>query len=112
MARGWVTLGKGWADETHLGVGDRITLDGPSGTVHTKVAGIVDTVLFGGQTVGMSLQTLDRAYGVTDDSELALKATSAAALPVLRQKVEQIVQRRYPNLAVLSNEELKTKVEA
>jgi putative ABC transport system permease protein len=111
MAQGWVTLGKGWAQETNLGVGDPITLRGPSGTVHTKVAGIVDTVLFGGQTVGMSLQTLDRAYGVTADSELALKATSAGARPVLRRKVEDIVERRYPNLAVLSNEQLKSKVE-
>jgi len=111
LARGWVTLGKGWADETHLGVGDSITVRGPSGTVHTKVAGVVETVLFGGQTVGMSLHTLDRTYGVTADSELALKAASAAARPVLRSKVERIVERRFPNLAVLSNDELKSKVE-
>jgi putative ABC transport system permease protein len=111
VARGWVTIGKGWAQETHLGVGDQLTVRGPSGTVHARVAGIVDTVLFGGQTVGMSLHTLDRTYGVTGDSELALKATSAAARPVLRTKVERIVDRRYPNLAVLSNDELKSKVE-
>jgi putative ABC transport system permease protein len=112
MERGWVTLGKGWAQETGLGVGDPITIRGPSGTVRTRVAGIVETVLFGGQTVGMSLRTLERTYGVTADSELALKATSAAARPALRRKVELIVERRYPNLAVLSNDELKSKVES
>jgi putative ABC transport system permease protein len=111
LAGGWVTVGKGWAQETDLGVGDAITVRGPSGTVHTRVAGIVETVLFGGQTVGMSLQTLNRAYGVTADSELALKATSADARPTLMRKVERIVERRYPNLAVLSNDELKSKVE-
>jgi putative ABC transport system permease protein len=111
MEHGWVTLGKGWADETGLGVGDRITLQGPSGTRRTRVAGVVDTVVFGGQTVSMSVRTLRQVYGVTADSELALKATSAAARPALRHRVERIVRRDYPNLAVLSNDELKSKVE-
>ena len=111
MARGWVTLGKGWADETGLGVGDPITLRGPSGTRRTRVAGVVDTVVFGGQTVSMSLRTMRSVYGVTADSELALKATSAAARPALRHRVERIVGHDYPNLAVLSNDELKSKVE-
>jgi putative ABC transport system permease protein len=111
LDHGWVTLGKGWADETDLGVGDRITLRGPSGTRRARVAGIVDTVVFGGQTIGMSLKTLRRVYGVTADSELALKATSASARPVLRHRVERVVRRDYPNLAVLSNDQLKSNVE-
>ncbi len=111
LARGWVTVGKGWADETGLGVGDEITLRGPSGTLHSRVAGIVRTVVFGGQTVGMSLRTMRAVYGVTADSELALKATSASARPILRRRVERIVRRHYPNLAVLSNDELKSRVE-
>jgi putative ABC transport system permease protein len=111
LDRGWVTLGKGWADETDLGVGDPITLHGPSGSRHTRVAGIVKTVIFGGQTVGMSLRTMRAVYGVTADSELALKATSAAARPILRRRVERITRRDYPNLAVLSNDQLKSKVE-
>jgi putative ABC transport system permease protein len=111
MERGWVTIGKGWADETGLQVGDPVTMRGPSGTRRTRVAGVVETVVFGGQTVSMSLRTMRDVYGVTADSELALKATSAAARPVLRDRVERIVSRDYPNLAVLSNEELKSKVE-
>ncbi len=112
LARGWVTLGKGWAQETHLEVGDPITLHGPSGTRHTHVAGIVETVVFGGQTVGMSLRTMRTVFGVTADTELALKATSAPARPILRKRVERIVNRDYPNLAVLSNDQLKSKVES
>ena len=108
---GDVTVGQGQADETGLEVGDPLTLHGPSGTAHTHVAGIVKTVVFGGQTIGMSLHTMRRVYGVTADSELALKATSASARPVLRRKVEHIVKDRYPNLAVLSNEELKSRIE-
>jgi putative ABC transport system permease protein len=111
IGNGQVTLGKGWADETGLGVGDPITLHGPSGTIHSRVAGIVETVVFGGQTIGMSLETMRKVWGVTADSQLALKATSGAARPILRRKVESIVGRRYPNLAVLSNAELKSNVE-
>jgi putative ABC transport system permease protein len=111
LERGWVTIGNGHADEQGLEVGDRIELDGPSGSERTRVAGIVETVVFGGQTVGMSLKTLRDVYGVTGDSELALKAKSEDARPVLERKVERIVERDYPNLSVLSNQELKSDVE-
>jgi putative ABC transport system permease protein len=110
-ASGAVTVGKGYADEEDLEVGDTLRLEGPSGERRARVAGIVETVLFGGQTVGMSLQTMREVYGVTADSELALKATSAADRPVLERKVRSIVRRDYPNLAVLSNDELKGNVE-
>ena len=111
LERGWVTVGQGHADETGLEVGHRIELDGPSGSRRTRVAGIVETVVFGGQTIGMSLETLRDVWGVNADSELALKATSEDARPVLERKVERIVERDYPNLAVLSNEELKSDIE-
>ncbi|MGH2989898.1 MAG: ABC transporter permease, partial [Solirubrobacterales bacterium] len=112
VGRGGVTVGKGFADEEGLGVGDRLELDGPSGSRTARVAGIVETVIFGGQTVGMSLETLRDVYGVTADSELALKATSEEARPALEREVERIVERDYPNLSVLSNEELKSDVES
>jgi putative ABC transport system permease protein len=111
LERGQVTIGEGHADETGLEPGDRIKLDGPSGTRRTRVAGIVETVIFGGQTVGMSLDTMRDVWGVTEDSELALKATSADSRPVLGRKVERIIDRDYPSLAVLSNDELKSQVE-
>lgn len=111
MERGAVTVGKGYADEEDLEVGDELRLEGPSGERRARIAGIVETVLFGGQTVGMSLETMRDVYGVTADSELALKATSPAERPVLERRVRSIVQREYPNLAVLSNEELKANVE-
>jgi putative ABC transport system permease protein len=111
MRRGQVTVGKGFADEEDIAVGDTIRLEGPSGDRRARVAGIVETVLFGGQTVGMSLEVLRKVYGVTADSELALKATSAADRSVLETKVRRIVRKDFPNLAVLSNTELKANVE-
>ena len=112
LERGWVTVGNGYADEEGLEVGDRLKLDGPSGSSTARVAGTVETVVFGGQTVGMSLRTLRDVYGVTSDSELALKATSEEARGELERKVERIVRRDYPNLSVLSNQELKSDVES
>jgi putative ABC transport system permease protein len=49
--------------------------------------------------------------GYNCDTELAQKATSAADRPVLEDKVRRIVRRDFPNLAVLSNDELKADVE-
>jgi putative ABC transport system permease protein len=112
LNRGGVTVGKGYADEKGLEVGDRLRLNGPSGSRTARVGGIVETVVFGGQTVGMSLPTLRDVYGVSADSELALRARSDEARPALERKVERIVQRDYPNLSVLSNQELKSDVES
>ena len=111
IERGEVTVGKGYADEEDLEVGDTLRLEGPSGERKARVAGIVETVLFGGQTVGMSLETMRKVYGVTGDSELALKATSVANRSVLEDKVRRIVRQDFPNLAVLSNTQLKANVE-
>jgi putative ABC transport system permease protein len=75
------------------------------------VAALVETIFAGGQTVGMSLGTMSGVYGVTADSQIALKATSDAARPELERKVERIVDRDHPNLTVLSNDELKGDVQ-
>jgi putative ABC transport system permease protein len=109
---GQVTIGQGYADEAGIEVGDTMVLEGPSSTRRAKVAGIVETVFAGGETVGMSLDTIEDVYGITTDSQLALKATSEDARPVLEKKVEDIVKEDFPNLAVLSNDELKSDIES
>ncbi len=111
LANGDVTLGEGHADEIGLGIGDELTLDGPSGTERARVAGIVETVIFGGQTVGMSLETMRKVYGVNADSELALKSRTPGERAELERKVEAILAEDYPNLVALSNEEVKAEVE-
>jgi len=111
IGRGQVSIGRGYADEEGVEVGDEIVLEGPSGEQRSKVAGIVETVFAGGQTVGMSLQTIEKVYGVTADSDLAVTASSEDARPALEAAVEKVVETDYPNLTVLSNEELKSQVE-
>ncbi|MGZ5309622.1 MAG: ABC transporter permease [Solirubrobacterales bacterium] len=112
IAAGGVTVGRGYADEAGIEVGDAMKLEGPSGTREAKVAGIVDTVFAGGQTVGMSLPTMRRVFGVTADSQIALKATSDDARAPLQRSVEKLLKRDYPNLTALSNDELKSDIES
>ena len=45
---------------------------------------------------GHVARAMREVYGVTADSELALKATSAADRPVLERKVERILRKRLP----------------
>jgi putative ABC transport system permease protein len=111
MSRGAVTVGRGYADEAEIEVGDRLLLEGPSGRRRAPVAAIVETVFAGGQTVSMSLRTMREVFGVTADSEVAIQATSDEARGPLEAKVESVVERDYPNLAVLSNDELKSDIE-
>lgn len=111
IARGAVTVGQGYADEAGIEVGDTMALDGPSGRREAKVAGIVGTVFAGGQTIGMSLQTMRDVFGVTADSQIALKANSKEARDGLQKSVERVLKHEYPNLTALSNDELKSGIE-
>ncbi len=113
MGEGQVTAGKGYAEEGGIEVGDTMELAGPSGSRDAKVAAIVDTVFAGGQTVGMSLETMDEVFGVTADSQLALKATSDSdeVRSTLETKVDGILKQDYPNLTALSNDEFKSDIE-
>ncbi|MDX6653028.1 MAG: putative transport system permease protein [Solirubrobacterales bacterium] len=111
VARGQVTVGETYAKDAGLKVGDRLVLRGGSGSQRTRVAALVKTVVFGGNTIGMSVQTMRRVYGVTADSQLALKARSKADRPLLDRKVHRIVEHDYPQLVALSNDEFKSKIE-
>ncbi len=111
IGRGQVSIGRGYADEAGIEVGEEILIEGPSGTRRAKTAGIVETVFAGGQTVGMSLKTIEDAYGVDADSDLAIKAASEDQRDELEAAVEKIIDADYPNLTVLSNDELKSQVE-
>ena len=112
LERGQITVGDALAEEQRLEVGDRVTLSGSSGRRRVRIAGLVETAIFAGHTVGMSLATMKQIYGVTRDSSLAVKAASAGARPELERRIEAIVERDYPQLQVLSNDELKGEIES
>ena len=112
VARGQVTVAEALAASEGIQPGERITLGGSSGRRRPRVAAIVKTAIFGGQTIGMSLETMEAIYGVTRDTDLAVKAVSAEARPRLERRVERIVDADYPQLQVLSNDELKRDIES
>lgn len=112
VAQGEVTIGKAYADEIGVGPGDELVLDGPSGQRRATIAATVDTIIAGGQTVSMSLETMEDVFGISGDNQLAIKATSPDARPRLQREIGRLLRRDYPNLAVLSNDEIKSEVES
>ena len=112
VGRGALTVGKGYAEEAGIEIGDRMLLEGSSGTVRAPVVAIVDTILAGGQTVSMSLERMARVYGITTDTQIAVKATSPDTRARVKREIEGLIERDYPNLTVLSNDEIKSEVES
>ncbi len=107
---GEVTVGEGLAQVRNYEVGDKIKLLGASDTRKLRIAGIVRTAIFGGMIVGMSLETMKDIYGVTANSALAIKAKSPADRGDLKEGIEKIL-KDYPQLDVLSNDEIKNDIE-
>jgi len=112
VAAGQITVGEPLAKEEKLAVGDAVRLEGPSDERRVRVAGIVETAIFGGNTIGMSLATMKDVYGVTRDTDLAVTAVTPAARPALEREMERIVRADFPQLQVLSNDELKADIES
>ena len=112
VARGQVVIGDALAEDEGLEVGDTVTLRGSSDRRRVRVGGLVETAIFGGQTVSMSLETMREVYGVTRDSSLAVKAASPEERAALEGRIERIVDRDFPQLQLLSNDELKGEIES
>ena len=112
VAAGQVTIGEALAKQEKIEPGDSVRLRGSEGRRRARVAGIVKTAIFGGQTVGMSLETMRAVYGVRKDSSLAIKAASDAGRAALERRVAEILEDDYPQLQVLSNDELKSDIES
>ncbi|MEX2106964.1 MAG: FtsX-like permease family protein [Solirubrobacterales bacterium] len=111
LAAGGVVLGKGYADNIGLGVGDELSLRGASGGRRAPIVGILDTFEASGNEVMVSLRTMERVYGIGTDSQLAIAARSDADRRALSTKVNRLIERDYPNLETVSNVEVKRKYE-
>ena len=111
VGEGALTVGKGYAEEAGIEIGDEMLLEGASGTERAPVVAIVDTILAGGQTVSMSLDKMSRVYGIDSDTQIAVKADSVGDRARVQREIEALLEREYPNLTVLSNDEIKSEVE-
>jgi len=113
VARGGVIVAPGYADAAGLHVGDTVTLPSVAGgTVRAPVVGELRTLSeYGGMLMQMSLATMDRVYGPSDDVQLAITARSPDEAPALRREIDAIIARDYPSLELLSTTELRQKID-
>ena len=106
---GGVILGANYAYKTHLKVGDTIVLRGPRGAREAPIAGITQTLE--PRDLQMSLATMRDIYGVTANSQLAVKAWDSSKAPVLQRRVQRLVDDRYANLELVSLAGRKAEIE-
>jgi putative ABC transport system permease protein len=112
VATGGALIGQSFASAAGLEQGDTFVLRGAAGKQRIPVAGVLDALTpFNGNYVQVSLATMRRVYGEAQDVQLAVKARSAAAAPALERRVQALVDRRYPQLELLSTTDLKRQVE-
>jgi len=112
VERGGVIVGKFYADQAGLSVGDHVTLSGGEGARRARVAGVLDAVgRFQGNEVEMSLATMRDVYGIHEDSQLAVKARSTDQAAALERRIAGIVDRDYPNIELLSTAEVKQQID-
>jgi putative ABC transport system permease protein len=100
MGLGGVILGANYAHKAGLKVGDTLVLHGPRGTRDAPVAGIIETLE--PKEIEMSLATMRDIYGVTADSQLAVKAWNSEQTASLQRHVQQLIDSRYANLELVS----------
>jgi putative ABC transport system permease protein len=109
MAEGGVVPSVNYAKIHGLHVGDRLKLEGPSGTRDAPIVGLVNSLDGGGQTLQVSLATLGSVYGVRNDVQLAVKARSPRERAALATRVDHLLAASYPGTEVLSNAQIKQR---
>lgn len=108
---GGIVVGKGYSDETGIGVGDEVLLEGASGTRRAPVVATVDTLEANGNELTMSLATMKRVFGIASDSILAVTARSPAERERLEVEAKHLLADRYPGFEAVSNTEIKEQYE-
>lgn len=109
LGLGGVILGANYAYKTRLKTGDVITLSGPRGSREAPVVGITQTLE--PRDIQISLATMRDIYGITANSQLAVKAWNASQTPILERRVQKLVDGRYANLELVSLAGRKAEIE-
>jgi putative ABC transport system permease protein len=107
LAAGGVAPARSYAEAQGLETGDRIRLEGPSGSREAPIVGIADTLEAGGSTVQVSLATMAAVYGIRNDAQLIVKAAAPDRREALARRVDTLLAADYPGVEALSNAELK-----
>jgi putative ABC transport system permease protein len=111
LEAGGAIVGEGYSDDTGIGVGDLLTLEGASDTRRVPVVALLDTFEASGNEVLISLRTMEQVYGIDTDSLLAVTADSEGDRAALATAVDRLLERRYPGYEAVDNEEVKQSYE-
>jgi putative ABC transport system permease protein len=112
VARGGAIVGVALADAAGVHVGERITLRGAAGTLRVPVVALLHSVTLGtGFTVEVSQATQRAVYGPMNDTQVLVKARPGRAR-ALEARVQALLERRYPNLELLSSVDLKRHIQS
>ncbi|HET9591995.1 MAG TPA: ABC transporter permease [Solirubrobacterales bacterium] len=111
LGAGGAVVGKGYADDTGLEIGDTIPLKGAGGVRRVPVVATVDTFEASGNTMMVSLRTLKQVYGITADSVLAIAAASPADRRLLGTEIHRLLASDYPGYEAVSNTKFKQHYE-
>jgi len=111
LRAGGAVVGRGFAEDAGLAVGDTLPLQGPSGSRRAPIVATVDTLEANGNLVTLSLATMKRVYGIDSDSVLAVNAASPGERELLTTEVSRLLGNDYPGFEAVSNEEFKQQYE-
>jgi putative ABC transport system permease protein len=111
LARGGVLVVPAYAKKVGLGVGDRITIHGATGNLRPRIVGELQSLTSGMPEIQMSSATMRRAYGPTDAVQLAVRARARAQAEPLRRRIQALLDRRHPNLEVLSTTQVRKQID-
>lgn len=111
LAKGGAVVGKGYADDTGIEVGDTIPLKGASGARRVPVVATIDTFEASGNQIVISLGTMKRIYGITTDSVLAVTAASPEVRRLLGTRIHRLLAAEYPGYEAVSNTKFRQHYE-
>jgi len=92
-------------------VGDTVALQGPAGTRRAPVVGVLGASVSGlADAMQLSLATMRTVYGVTGDSQVAVKVAAGADRARVGREIDALLRRDYPQLESLSTAAVKDQI--
>jgi len=107
LERGGVAVAEAYASEQGIEIGDRVRLEGAAGARTVPVVALTETYEAAGNSVHMSLETMEGVYGIRNDTVLVVKAAEPSMREALARRVDALLEREYPGFEALSNAEAK-----
>lgn len=111
LRRGGIVAGPAFADAAGIHVGSVVRIRGAAGVVRAPVVAELNSLsVFNGMVMEMSQATQTAVYGPMNDTQLLVEARPGQAR-ALERETQTLLDRRYPNLELLSSVDAKKHIE-